>query len=523
MKQIRPDHVAIYVRWSTEEQTEGTTLDIQLQGCRHYAISQGWLPQETLTFIDDGYSGGSTDRPALGKLRQLVKDGEVDCVVVLKVDRLSRNIVDAVDLVLNEWRDTCYFKSAREPIDTGSDLGRVIFGILAMFADFERSQIRDRTQSGKIRRIADGLQLHGEAAFGYQPSAIKGRWEENPAESLLVQRIFRMAAGGQSANGICRTLNYEGLRTRAGKAWSVRGVLWMLHNRLYIGEAVYGRSTLRTVSTPDRPRKAVRIYKEEPTVHTATRAAPPLVPVELFEQANAQLERNRAARREYGSRSLSSRHLLVGLARCRCGGTLVSKQQRNGAYYFCHNYRSGRCGYSPGYIHQEKADEVVLAQFVSMYGEAVARDERLLQAARQREADTAGLRAQRAMLAGRLATLDAEVDRVMRGARSGEIDFKELRGLRQAIEADRTAIAERMAELDRHMSEVGSQLTEMRGALERLTSPHDRLDLLSTEKKRDLLRMALAGPIIIYKKKGCDLMEVEIPWARPSPACIHRR
>lgn len=516
MKGIRPDRVAIYVRWSTEEQADGTTLDVQLEGCRHYALSQGWLPQDSLTFVDDGYSGGSINRPALTRLRKLVRAGEVDCVVVLKVDRLSRNIVDAVDLVLNEWRETCCFKSAREPIDTGSDLGRVIFGILAMFADFERSQIRDRTQSGKTRRIAEGEQLHGEAAFGYRPSAVKGQWDENPAESALVQRIFRLAAGGQSATAICRTFNQEGLRTRAGRAWSVRGILWILHNRLYIGEAVYGRSTLRRIDTPDQPRKTVRVYRGEPTVQTPTRAAPPLVPPELFALAASQLERNRVARRTYGSRSLSSRHLLVGLARCRCGGTLVAKQQRGGARYFCHSHRSGRCGHAPGYIDQTRADAVVLAQFGAMYGAAAAQDDRLLAAAHMHAADAACLQGHRSALAGRLAGLGEQEARVLRAARAGEIDFQELRDLRQAIAAERTEVEQRMAEMAARLAALGAQFGELRVALGRLT-PWERLDLLSTEQKRDLLRMALAGPIVMYKERGCDLIEIDIPWAAGLP------
>ncbi|HWI65609.1 MAG TPA: recombinase family protein, partial [Symbiobacteriaceae bacterium] len=130
MKPVREDRVALYVRWSTDDQSEGTTLQVQLEGCRHFALSQGWTPQAELTFIDDGYSGATLDRPALRRLRDLVARGEIDCVIVFKVDRLSRNIVDAVDLVLGEWRDTCYFKSAREPIDSSTDLGRMIFSVL---------------------------------------------------------------------------------------------------------------------------------------------------------------------------------------------------------------------------------------------------------------------------------------------------------------------------------------------------------------------------------------------------------
>jgi hypothetical protein len=63
-KAIDPDRVAIYIRWSTDDQGDGTTLDVQMEGCRHYALSQGWNVTEDLIFIDDGYSGGSLDRPA---------------------------------------------------------------------------------------------------------------------------------------------------------------------------------------------------------------------------------------------------------------------------------------------------------------------------------------------------------------------------------------------------------------------------------------------------------------------------
>lgn len=511
MKKIRPDRVAIYVRWSTDDQSEGTTLDVQLDGCRHYAMSQGWLPQDSLTFIDDGYSGGNLMRPALTKLRALIKAGEVDCVVVLKVDRLSRNIVDAVELVLNEWKDRCYFKSAREPIDTGSDLGRVIFGILAMFADFERSQIRERTQSGKVKRIAEGKQLHGEPAFGYRPSGVKGQWEEAPEEAEIVRRMFRMAAGGQSANGICRILNGEGIRTRAGKQWSIRGVLWVLHNRLYLGEAVYGRTQLKMRTSPADKRKTERLTREQPIVRTQTQAAPSLITVDLFDQVQSQLERNRVARREYGSRSLSSPHLLVGLARCRCGGTLVVKQHERYANYFCHNTRGGRCGHGPGYINQARADQIVLAQFVMMYGTRVAREARFQIAAEQVERHLANLIPQRTAIEKSLASLHEQENRLMRAARSGELDLKDLRDLRVGIERDRREIQERLASLDTEIAEAKKRLDKNHETMSRL-SEVERLHLLTTEQKRELLRCALAGPIILYKAKGSEAIEAYAPW-----------
>jgi site-specific DNA recombinase len=116
---IRGDRVGIYIRWSTEDQGEGTTLAVQREACQSYIHSQGWTPSDALTFVDDGISGGTVDRPALTRLRAAVRAGEVDCVVVYKLDRLSRSVVDMVKLVLEEWDGHCYLKSAREPLEVG--------------------------------------------------------------------------------------------------------------------------------------------------------------------------------------------------------------------------------------------------------------------------------------------------------------------------------------------------------------------------------------------------------------------
>ncbi|HWI61210.1 MAG TPA: recombinase family protein, partial [Symbiobacteriaceae bacterium] len=85
---IEADRVAAYIRWSTDDQSDGTTLDVQKESCMHYIKSQGWQFREDLCFIDDGYSGGTLDRPAMTALRQAVKAGNIQCVVVYKLDRL---------------------------------------------------------------------------------------------------------------------------------------------------------------------------------------------------------------------------------------------------------------------------------------------------------------------------------------------------------------------------------------------------------------------------------------------------
>lgn len=513
MKPIRPDHVAIYVRWSTDDQSEGTTLAVQLEGCRHYTLSQGWQPADPLTFIDDGYSGGNLNRPGLTRLRDLIRAGDVDCAVVFKVDRLSRNIVDAVELVLNEWQERCYFKSAREPIDTSSDLGRVVFGILAMFADFERSQIRERTQSGKLRRIAEGKQLHGEPAYGYQPSGRKGQWAERPDEAAVVRRLFRLAAGGESAAAICRRLNAEGLRTRAGKAWSLRTLLWILRNRVYIGEAVYGRTQLKLRHTPGASHKTERVVRPQPAVQTATQAAPPLVDPHSFAQVQGQLARRQRARAAgHGPRSLASPSLLVGLARCRCGGTLVAKRQRHGTSYVCHGSRTGRCGHSPGYIPQAKTDALILAQFAALYAKQATVPDRLERAAAELDADLGTLQSQQSATEKALQATTQQDARLLEAARTGELDPRDLRDLRASLEQEQAHLGARIAALAQASIAARQRTAALTTAIGRLRQL-PALDQLTTAQQRELLRAALAGPIILYKAKGATRIEADAAWA----------
>lgn len=164
---INPNKIAIYLRWSTDEQTSGTTLEIQLTSCKNYILSQGWNINEELIFIDDGYTGANLERPEMTRLRKCVQEGKVDCIIVYRLDRLSRNLKDAVNLVMGEWIDTSYLKSVTEPIDTTTPLGKQIFYILMGFAEMEREVIKDRVWSGKVTRAKEGKNAGFKPAYGY--------------------------------------------------------------------------------------------------------------------------------------------------------------------------------------------------------------------------------------------------------------------------------------------------------------------------------------------------------------------
>ncbi|HYG60927.1 MAG TPA: recombinase family protein, partial [Symbiobacteriaceae bacterium] len=236
--QVDPDRVAIYIRWSTEDQAEGTTLEVQREACTHYVLSQGWRVSHDLIFIDDGCSGGTLDRPALARLRHLVKEGRIQAVVVYRLDRLSRSVVDTVNLVLQEWDGLCHVKSAREPIDTASQAGRMFFYTLVSYAEWERAAIRERTSAGRLRRAAEGRWAAGRPPFGYQLDA-EHRLALHPEEAPVVARIFREYLAGKGSPAIAFELAREGAPFR-GRIWWAGAVKRVLENPVYCGELRYG-------------------------------------------------------------------------------------------------------------------------------------------------------------------------------------------------------------------------------------------------------------------------------------------
>ena len=97
------------------------------------------------------------NRPAMIRMRKMIQEGKIDCVIVYKLDRLSRSVVDTVNLVLEEWEGHCYIKSSREAVDTMTPMGKQFFYMLVSFAEWERSVIKERTYNGKLQRVMNGM------------------------------------------------------------------------------------------------------------------------------------------------------------------------------------------------------------------------------------------------------------------------------------------------------------------------------------------------------------------------------
>ncbi|MCK5492378.1 MAG: recombinase family protein, partial [Candidatus Omnitrophica bacterium] len=211
-KEIKTISCAIYTRKSTSEglEKEFTTLDAQRESAENYIKSQvasGWQVFPTL-YNDGGYTGADTHRPALQKLMDDIKLGKINCVVVYKVDRLSRSLLDFSRLLEFFEEYKVAFVSVTQHFNTESSMGRLTLNILLSFAQFEREMISERTRDKIGAARKKGKWTGGMPPLGYD--VIKHKLVINPQEAKLVRKIFRTYLEVSSILITTQKINEEG-------------------------------------------------------------------------------------------------------------------------------------------------------------------------------------------------------------------------------------------------------------------------------------------------------------------------
>jgi site-specific DNA recombinase len=501
VKEIRPGHVAIYIRWSTEDQGEGTTLAVQMEACRHYVASQGWEHRDDLIFIDDGFSGGSLDRPALTRLRRLVQAGEVDCVVVFKIDRLSRSVIDTVTLVLQEWEDLTYLKSAREPVDTTTAMGKQFFYMLVSYAEWERNIIRERTFSGKLRRAKDGRTPGFPAAYGYRKGPTPGCLALVEEEARVVRLIFALAEQGGTVRGITRHLNDRGYRTRKGMPWGTSIVSKVLHNPVYTGRLVWGRTRINP-----RWKKApgeARVKRADPYVDRATENIPLIVSQEQFDRVQQRMSDNQ----QIGPAAAGSAHLLTGLLQCRgCGRAMQYNACRQWAYYRCSGKHDQNLCAEPAVPAPPLDDALIDALRARYEAEAGRRAEALLARGKGQPHD---LEANIEAVTGQIARMQSQERRINQDYRQQRLTAGERRQLLADVEAERSDLQRVLADLNRLLSEARAGMQVLTDGLSMLQTA-DHFRPLPAAQQKQILRCFI--PAIRAGKSEPGVLTLTVVW-----------
>ena len=299
--------VFLYIRVSTQEQAqEGYSVSEQKERLIAYCKAHRWLIVEI--YVDPGYSGSNLNRPGIQKLMADIKD--CDIVLVYKLDRLSRSQRDTLYLIEDVFLpNNTDFVSMQESFDTSTPFGKAMIGLLAVFAQLEREQIKERTRMGRAARARTGLHHGG----GYIPIGYdykNGKLVINPYEAEQVRKIYDWYLAGESLNGIIGLLHKAGYTNRYSSWSSWSSVRSVLGNETYTGQLRFG----------------------EVIVENAHEA---IISKEQFEMAQVI----RAKRQEkYGATAFQSKHLLTGMLFCGCCGARYYKRETGKyAYYTCYS------------------------------------------------------------------------------------------------------------------------------------------------------------------------------------------
>lgn len=247
---MKPDikNCAIYCRKSTEEglDMDFNTLDAQREACEAYILSQrteGWKAVKS-QYNDGGYSGGTLERPALQKLLADIKEGKIQTVVVYKIDRLTRSLMDFAKLVEIFDEHGVTFVSVTQSFNTTTSMGRLTLNVLLSFAQFEREvsaeRIRDKIAASKKK----GMWMGGNPPIGYEADDKKLTVNHNDAK--IARRIFERYLALGNVAALKQELDADGIVSKerlskrgnviGGKPYS-RGALYsILQNPIYIGK-----------------------------------------------------------------------------------------------------------------------------------------------------------------------------------------------------------------------------------------------------------------------------------------------
>ena len=318
---------AIYTRKSTEEglDQEFNSLDAQREAAEAFIQSQrreGWIAVPQL-YDDGGFTGANMDRPALARLLQAVEAGELDCVVVYKVDRLSRSLLDFTRMLSIFETHHVSFVAVTQQFNTSTSLGRLTLNILLSFAQFERELIGERTRDKMSAARRKGKWVGGCPVLGYDVDPAGGRLIVNEEEAERVRAIFALFEQHRTANPTLAEIEGRGWtlkswtrkrgQFRSGGRFAKNSLLRLLRNTLYTGAI----------------RHKGHLYPGE---HEA------ILDTGTFERVQALL----AHRSAFAAPRARNKHnaLLSGLLFCEsCGTRMVysysGKSDRRYPYYVC--------------------------------------------------------------------------------------------------------------------------------------------------------------------------------------------
>jgi site-specific DNA recombinase len=357
--------VALYCRVSTEEQaTEGYSISAQLQTLRQYAHLYGWSIAEE--YVDEGISGKDIKgRPAMQRMISDVEKEKFQAVLVWKISRLSRNMLDTLVLLDKFEEYDVKFISYSENFDTSSPIGKLVVQLMASIAEMERNTLSENVKLGMTQRAKEGS-WNGGVVFGYD--SIEKELIVNPKEAEIVELIFNLYADGKGLKAIANHLNKAGYRTKRSRHFSINGIATILDNPIYSGK-------IRWLQVENWDKKRRRGKNTNPILVEGKHEA--IISEELW-----NIVQGRRQSKSFKQRQSNEPFLLSSILRCpECGQGMVPSittstrkdgTKRKHRYYVCgvfHNRGSSAC--KANSIKAYEAEDAVINRITEFLNDSV--------------------------------------------------------------------------------------------------------------------------------------------------------
>ena len=307
------NRVAIYVRVSTTYQVDKDSLPMQRQDLAAYAKLM-LNTEDYVIFEDAGYSGKNTDRPKYQEMMSQIRNGVFTHLLVWKIDRISRNLLDFATMY-KELKDLgVIFVSKNEQFDTSTAMGEAMLKIILVFAELERNMTSERVTATMISRASNGLWNGGRVPYGYNYDIETKKFSLNETEADVVRLIHDSYEDMRSLVRESRMLNERGLRTRAGNLWNPVSLHIILHNVFYCGDYRYN-----VLKEGDRQK-----VKDESEWITVSDHHIPIVTREQKKRVISLLDANKRLDRKRNTyKSDKYVHVFAGLLFCgNCGAAM---------------------------------------------------------------------------------------------------------------------------------------------------------------------------------------------------------
>jgi len=438
---------AIYTRKSTSEglDSDFNTLDAQREACEAYIQSQrseGWIVLED-GYDDGGFSGGSIERPAMNRLLAEIREGRIDCVIVYKVDRLSRSLLDFARLMDVFEKHNVSFVSVTQQFNTATSMGRLVLNVLLSFAQFEREIISERTSDKMCAARRKGKWLGGPPILGYDVDRERHRLVVNREEAEMVRELFDLYAQHRSLLAVVREVNRRGWTTKS----------YVTKKGVHKGGGRFDKAKLQRILTnvayTGRILHKGKLYPGE---HKG------IISKKVFDQVQAIIKENGNG----GGKEVRNKHsaLLKGLLYCTsCGAamahTYTKKKNRLYRYYVCTTaQKQGPDACQTPSLPAQEIEDFIVEQIRRMANDPDLIDQVFKQAAKQQRARKPRLKAEQKRLQKERQHKNERIKELVAAIGSSEEPLKSLADRLKGFESVVAQIDQRLAEIREELASI---------------------------------------------------------------------